>query len=135
MTTEPHIKSRNALAGLYGASASSVAFLLLLIYIGLTPVVPGDDASIRGAAILIGFIPPIWVVLFLYFFAVSFKSTKRLKFALILQFAWVSILSGLLSYVAFMHEGWSVALPVLAITFTILSVIIGVGSWFSTFAK
>jgi hypothetical protein len=135
MTTEPHFKIKNALAGIYGASASCVAFLLLLIYIGLTPVVPGDDASIRGAAILIGFIPPIWLVLFLYFFAVSLKATKRLRFAFIFQTVWVSLLSGLLSYVALMHEGWAVALPILAITFAILSVIIGVSSWSSTLAK
>ncbi|WP_370978402.1 hypothetical protein [Agaribacterium sp. ZY112] len=135
MTTEPHVKGKNTLAGFYGASASSVAFLLVLVYVALTPVVPGDDGSIRGAAIMVGFIPAVWVVLFLYFFSISFKSTNRLKFALIFQSIWVACLSCLLAYVALDHEGWSVALPVFALTFTILSAIVGIGAWCSTFAK
>ena len=135
MSTEPHIKSKNALAGVYGATASSLVILLILIYIAITPVAPGDDASIRGAAILVGTLPPIWVVLFIYFFAISFKTDNRLKFALSLQSIWVLVLSVLLAYVALSHEGWTVALPVLGITFLVLTVVIGVGSWCSVLAN
>lgn len=135
MSIEPHIKSKNALAGLYGATASSLVCLLILIYIAITPVVPGDDASIRGAAILVGTLPPIWVVLFIYFFAISFKTDNRLRFAFSLQLILALVLSVLLAYVAFSHEGWAVALPVLGITFLVLTVVMGVGSWCSTFAK
>lgn len=135
MTTEPLVKNRNGIAGLYGASASCLAFVLLLIYVALSPVVLGDDASIRGAAILIGAVPPMWVVLFLYFMGISFKKSSRLKFALIIQSVWLSVLSGLLSYVVLIHEGWSVALPLFAISFCLGSVIVGVGSWCSTLAK
>ena len=129
------MKNRNGIAGLYGASASCIAFVLLLIYVALSPVVPGDDASIRGAAILIGVVPPMWIVLFLYFMGVSLKKSSRLKFALIVQSVWLSALSGLLSYVALVHEGWSVALPLFAVSFGLGSVIIGIGSWCSTLAK
>lgn len=135
MTTEPYIKSRNALAGVYGASASSFVFLLLLIYLTLSPSVPGDDASIRGAAILLGIIPPLWIVLFIYFLALSFKSNNKIRFMFSLQTVWVTILSGLLTSVALSHEGWAAALPVFGVTFLMLWVIIGVGSWCSTLAK
>ncbi len=135
MSTKPLVKNRNAIAGLYGASASCLAFVLLLIYIALSPVVPGDDASIRGAAILLGTAPPLWVVLFLYFMGISFKKSRRLRFALIAQSIWISVLSGLLSYVALTHEGWSVALLVFAVSFGISSVIVGGDSWCSTLAK
>lgn len=135
MSTEPLVKNRNAIAGLYGASASCLAFVLLLIYVALSPVVPGDDASIRGAAILLGAVPPLWVVLFLYFMGISFKESRRLKFALIAQSIWISVLSGQLFYVALAHEGWSVALQVFAVSFGIGWVIVGVGSWCSTLAK
>ena len=135
MSTEPLVKNRNAIAGLYGASASCLALVLLLIYVALSPVEPGDDASIRSAAILLGTIPPLWLVLFLYFMGISFKDSHRLKFALVAQSIWISVLSGLLSYVALAHEGWSVALPVFAISFGIGWVVIAVGSWCSTLAK
>lgn len=135
MSTEPLIKNRNAIAGLYGASASCLVFVLLLIYVAFSSVVPGDDASIRGAAILLGAAPPLWAVLFLYFMGISFKESRRLKFALITQSIWIAVLSGLLSYVALAHEGWSVALPVFAVSFGIGWVIIGIGSWCSTLAK
>jgi len=135
MNTEPLVKNRNTIAGLYGASASCLAFVLLLIYLVFSPVVPGDDASIRGAAILLGAVPPLWMVLFLYFMGISFKEYHRLKFALIVQSIWISVLSCLLSYFVLAHEGWSVALPIFVVLFSIGWVVVGIGSWCSTLAK
>lgn len=135
MTIEPHIKSKHVLAGVYGASASCVAFLLLLICTALVPVAPDDDTSIRSAATLVEFIPLMWLVLFLYFFAISFKTVNRLRFALIFQSLWIFLVSGLPAYVAFSHGGWSAALPVLTIMFLIFTMVIGIGSWCSTLAK
>ncbi len=135
MTTEPLVKNRNVIAGLYGASASCLTFFLLLVCFALSPVESGDDASIRSAMILLEAVLPLWVVLFMYFMGTSFKKSSRLKFALILQSIWISILSGLLSYVALAHEGWSVAGPVFALSFGMGWVIVGVGSWCSTLAK
>lgn len=135
MSIEPQIKTRSILAGMYGASASCFVLIILFVFLVLSTRLPEDDGSVRGVAIAFGFVVPIWIILFVYFLAFSFKVKNTVKFMFKAQMLWVTILAFHLGYIALRHEGWASALPVFGITFLLFNVVLTAGALCCRLAK
>lgn len=86
MSTEPHIniEGRHVLASLLGAIASMllpIAFVVIFILgeIYSPPENPENDGYIRGFAVVLGFMPLMFVSYFIYYIFMSFKDQVTLK--------------------------------------------------------
>ncbi len=130
MSTEPTIKNENLWAAVKGSGLSTlILFVLLICSIFFIPATPEDDGHIRGAAIIIGFLPVVFGVLFIYFLVLSAKQNRPLKFALIIQSILVSPIVILVLVAAYKGAGLYVALLNALYTFGFFSFVVGLGSW------
>ncbi len=130
MSAESGIKGENIWAAFKGAGLPTIAlFLLLLCSILFIPSTPEDDGHVRGAAIVMGFLPIVFGVLFIYFLILSVKEGRPLKFALIVQSVLISPVLILVLVVAYKSAGLYVALINALYTFGFFTFVLGLGSW------
>jgi hypothetical protein len=130
MSTEPQIKSENVWAAVKGAAASTGAiFIALVASVVVIPSAPEDDGHIRGAAILVGFLPLVLGVLFVYYLVLSARENRPLKFALLVQTIIILPFSLFIFYVAFQGAGFFIAALNAFYTFAFFSVVGSVGAW------
>jgi len=130
MSSEPTIKGENVWAAAKGAGVSTLLVLVLLVCsIFFIPSTPEDDGHVRGAAIVVGFLPIVFGVLFIYFLILSAKENRPLKFALIVQSLLILPLVLIVLIAAYKSAGLYVAILNAIYTFSFFSIIVGLGSW------
>ncbi|MCJ8311481.1 MAG: hypothetical protein HRU38_02105 [Saccharospirillaceae bacterium] len=137
MSTEPTLNTKNFLSGLYGASASSIIWLMLIVFVVIQSSGNEDGSVGYGLmfAYLFSVLPIGWVLLFIYFLFISCKKVNRLRFAIIFQTIWITLLSGFISWLIFDKNNLVETFIVFGALFLSLSIIVGIGSWFSTLTK
>jgi hypothetical protein len=86
MTTEPHISfdRREGLASFLGALASMAPAVLLVVWFMLgeiyfPPEDPENDGYIRGFASIVGFLPLMFIVNFMYYIFIGISKDIELK--------------------------------------------------------
>lgn len=130
MNHEPYITGRAFWICCKATLTSSLMFATSLVAMMLViPSSPEDDGHIRGAAIVLGFVPILAFLLLIYFMLLSAKKTRPLKFALVVQSFLLFPFSALIFYAAFVDAGWLAAITAFAYTFLYLSFIVGIGAW------
>jgi len=130
MNTEPHVNGKIVWASIKGAGASTSAiFCSLIIGVLFIPSTPEDDGHIRYAAVLSGFLPLVFGVLFIYYLLLSAKTDRPLKFALIVQSLLLFTLLLFIFDTAYSSDGLMISLLYFTITFGYFSFVFGFGAW------
>ena len=130
MSIEPQLKSENFWAAVRGAMASTaVIFVVLVTSVFFIPSSPEDDGHIRGAAIVVGFLPLVMGIFFVYYLVLSAKENRPIRFALLVQTVIIGPLAAFVFYMALQSSGLFVAVLNSFYTFAFFSIVGAFGSW------